>query len=78
MLAYRNTRPTTSLKFPEFSNSMVWLVGQVRWSNPETKALDDPGLKVVVKVGDCRQLPVELRPRGLAGQANVREFLGSR
>src|SRR5439155_9366383 len=54
--------------------SLVWLVGRVRWSDPQAKALDDRGLELVVKVGDCRQFPVALGPRAKGGQANVRPF----
>ena len=54
--------------------SVVWLVGRVRWSDPKARALDDRGLEVVVKVGDCRQFPVALGPRGKEEQMNVRSF----
>jgi serine/threonine protein kinase len=62
------------LKFPVAPSSLVWLTGKVRWSDPKAEALDDPSLKVIVKVGDCRQFPVELEQRGKGDQANVREF----
>jgi hypothetical protein len=54
--------------------SLVWLVGQVRWSDPMAKALDDLSLELVAKVDDCRQFPVALEPRGKGNQANVRPF----
>jgi hypothetical protein len=54
--------------------SLVWLVGRVRWSDPKAKALDDRHLEVVAKVGDCRQFPVGLGPRGIGENANVRQF----
>jgi hypothetical protein len=62
------------LTFPPAANSLVLLEGWVRWSNPQAEALDDPSLKVIVKVGDCLQFPVELKKRGKGDQANVREF----
>jgi WD40 repeat protein len=62
------------ISFPQAPNSLVWLVGRVRWSDPNAKALDDPRLEVVVKVGDCRQLPVALDPRGKGAEANSRPF----
>jgi hypothetical protein len=66
--------PNGDVTFPQASGSLVWLVGQVRWSDPKAKALEDRGLEVVVKVGDCRQLPVALGPRGNGSEANVRPF----
>jgi hypothetical protein len=64
-----------ALIFPTAApRSLVWLVGQVRWSDPKAKALDDPSLELVAKVGDCRQFPVALEPRGKGQQANVRPF----
>src|SRR5262249_43832041 len=66
--------PNGEVRVPKAPNNMVWLAGRVRWSDPKAKALDNPTLEVVVKVGDCRQFPVELLPRGSGDQANVREF----
>jgi hypothetical protein len=54
--------------------SNVWLVGQVRWSDPAAPALDDRELQVVVRVGDCRQFPVALDRRGAGAEANTRRF----
>jgi hypothetical protein len=54
--------------------SLVWLVGRVRWSDPRARALDDRNLEIIVKVGDCRQFPVALGPRGKDREANVRTF----
>jgi WD40 repeat protein len=62
------------LSFPETPRSLAWLVGHVRWSDPQAKALDDRHLQVVVKVGDCRQLPVALGPRARQGEPNFRPF----
>jgi hypothetical protein len=66
-------QPNGDVTFPTAPRSLVWLVGQVRWSDPAAKALDRD-LQVVAKVGDCRQFPVELGPRGKGDQANVRPF----
>jgi WD40 repeat protein len=60
--------------FPTAPGSLVWLVGRVRWSDAKARALDDRGLEVVVKVGDCRQFPVALGPRGMDADAKVRPF----
>jgi hypothetical protein len=54
----------------------------VRWSDHKAKALADRDLEMVATVGDCRQFPVALSPRGSVGggsggrgdQANVRSF----
>ncbi len=54
--------------------SLVWLTGFVRWSDPQADALDDPNLKVVATVRDCRQFPVALEPRGQGPEANLRRF----
>jgi hypothetical protein len=68
------SQPDSSVTFPRAPRSLVWLVGRVRWSDPQARALDDPGLEVVVRVGDCRQLPAALGPRGTGDEANVRRF----
>jgi WD40 repeat protein len=63
------------VNFPQAApRSLVMLGGRVRWSDPNAKALNDPGQEVVAKVGDCRQFPVALVPRGMGAQANVRRF----
>jgi WD40 repeat protein len=67
-------RPDGEATFPTAPRSLVWLAGRVRWSDPRAKALDDPNLQVVVKVGDCRQFPVPLERRGEGAGANVRRF----
>ncbi len=67
-------RADGELTFPKAPRSLVWLVGRVRWSDPKAKALDDAGLEVVARVGDCRQLPAALGPRGRDKDANVRRF----
>jgi hypothetical protein len=54
--------------------SLVWLVGHVRWSDSKARKLDDRSLEVVVTVGDCRQFPVALEPRGKGQQTNLRSF----
>jgi WD40 repeat protein len=67
--------PTCEVRFEEKApRSLVWLVGRVRWSDPKAKALDDRSLRVVAKVGDCRQFPVELGPRGTGEAADTRPF----
>src|SRR5262249_47802349 len=68
------SRPNSDVTFPEAPRSLVGLVGRVHWSDPKAKALDDRGLEVVAKVGDCRQFPVALGPRGMGREANVRPF----
>jgi hypothetical protein len=74
----RVLKPTSGrdgeLTFSEAPRSQVWLVGRVRWSDPAARALDDHGLEVVARVGDCRQFPVALGPRGRGEQANERPF----
>jgi WD40 repeat protein len=67
-------RSSGDLSFPTAPASLVWLVGRVRWSDPKAKALTDPSLEVVVRVGDCRQFPAALGSRGEGGDANVRPF----
>jgi WD40 repeat protein len=65
---------TGAVSFPAASGSLVWLVGRVRWSDPNAAALDKPNLEVEVKVGDCRQFPTALGPRGKGDAANIRPF----
>jgi hypothetical protein len=60
--------------FPAAPRSLVWLIGHVRWSDPKAKALDEPGLEITAKVGDCRQLPADLLPRGTGDKRNARPF----
>jgi hypothetical protein len=67
-------RSDGSIVFPQVKNSLAWLVGRVRWSDPQAKALDDTGLEVVVRVGDVRQFPVALGRRGRGAEANTRPF----
>jgi len=67
--------PDCSVTFPQAPKSLVYLIGHVRWSDPTAKALDDRSQEVVVKVGDCRQLPVALAPRGKNGAAGTRNFV---
>jgi WD40 repeat protein len=67
-------RSNGDVTFPQAPRSLVWLVGTVRWSDRKAKALDDRGLEVVVKVGDCRQFPVALGPRGKEDEDNIRPF----
>ncbi len=62
------------LSFPTAPSSLVWLIGQVRWSDPKAPTLETRNLDVVVKVGDCRQFPARLGPRGQGDKANVRSF----
>jgi WD40 repeat protein len=66
-------RPGGDVTFPVAPRNPV-LVGRVRWSKPDAKALDARGLEVVARVGDCLQFPVELGPRGKGDEANVRTF----
>jgi hypothetical protein len=67
--------PNCEVRFEEkMQRSLVWLVGRVRWSDPKALALDDQSLRVVAKVGDCRQLPVELGPRGTGADSDTRSF----
>jgi WD40 repeat protein len=66
--------PNGDVSFPEVPRNLVLLTGRVSWMDPEAKALDNPRLEVVVKVGDCRQLPVALDRRGKGDEANVRRF----
>jgi WD40 repeat protein len=67
--------PDCGVRFPDaLPRSLVFLVGRVRWSDPEDMALDEGTLKVVAKVGDCRQLPVELGARGAGGDPSARAF----
>jgi hypothetical protein len=66
--------PSGALTFPKAPQSLVWLTGRVRWSDPHAKALDDLDLEVSVRVGDCRQFPVALGPHGRGDDAKVRPF----
>jgi hypothetical protein len=66
--------PNGDVSFPEVPRKLVLLTGRVSWMDPEAKALDDPRLEVVAKVGGRRQLPVALDRRGKGNEANVRRF----
>jgi hypothetical protein len=66
--------PKGDVSFPEAPRSLVFLAGRVRWTDPAAKALDDRSLEIVAKVGDCRQFPVALGPRGKGEGANIRPF----
>jgi WD40 repeat protein len=67
--------PNGDVTFPSAApQSVVWLVGRVRWSDPKAKALDDRSLELVATVGDCQQFPVALGLRGQGEQRNVRPF----
>ncbi|MCE9530769.1 MAG: hypothetical protein K8T89_06545 [Planctomycetes bacterium] len=62
------------IAFPTSPRSLVWLSGRVRWNSSSAPALEDNGLQVTVRVGDCRQFPVALEARGQGDQANQRSF----
>ena len=47
-------RSKGEVSFPETPRSLVWLVGRVRWSDPEAKALNEGARKVIAERNGAR------------------------
>ena len=69
-------RPDGDIEFAKTPKPFVWLVGRVRWADPNAKQLDARDLQALVYVNNCLQFPVALDRRGADGEPNnVRRFI---